>query len=58
MIKLIKWLVNLLGWEVVMVKISKDRSKIDFLGNPELLKHTDIYRYTTKQSPLDKINKP
>ena len=57
MIKLIKWLSHKLGYRIAMVKIRRDRGRIDIDGDPELLQYTNIVEYTTDVNVLKRNNK-
>ena len=49
-IKLVKWLSNLMGYKIAMVKISKGEHSIH--GDLEMLRYLDIPGYSFKKEPL------
>jgi hypothetical protein len=49
-IKLVKWLSNLMGYKIAMIKISKGEHSIQ--GDIELLRYLDISGYVFKKDPL------
>lgn len=55
--KLLKLIANLLGYKIVMIKISKDRGTITMEGDPELRMYTDTLGYLFKKGPLQCVSK-
>ena len=49
-IKLVKWLSNLMGYKITMIKIIEGETSIQ--GDIELLRYLDISGYVFKKDPL------
>lgn len=43
-VKIVKWMANVLGYDIVMVKMSGDKPLIE--GNDQLVKHVDIFNFS------------
>jgi hypothetical protein len=52
-VKFIKWVANIFGYKIAMVKVLNGTTTIE--GDNELLRYTDLSGYIFKQEPLSRI---